>query len=165
MGLNNITGNTYSDEWYTDAETAKLAISLLAMPNKSSVMLPFDGELSQFRIQLEAAGHLVTYGIRDWLQAEYEYDYLITNPPFSLKDKVIEKVLKSGKKSTLILPLDSLGGVKRHQMYREYGYPHIYIPTRRIAYFDEYGIKRQGASFHSVIMTFNADNAGQVSWE
>lgn len=136
MGLNNITGNTYSDEWYTDAETAALAISLLAMPEKSSVMLPFDGESSQFRIQLEAAGHSVIYGVRDWLESEYQYDYLITNPPFSLKDKVIEKVLRDGRKSTLILPLDALGGVKR-----------------------------QGASFHSIIMTFNSDKAGQVTWE
>ena len=165
MGLNNITGNTYSDEWYTDAETAALAISLLNPQPNSSIMLPFDSEKSQFKIQLEKAGHTITYGINDWLESDYQYDNLITNPPFSMKDKVIEKVLRDGRKATLILPLDSLGGVKRHRLYKDWGYPHIYIPTRRITYFDENGVKRKGASFHSVIMTFNTVRSGNVTWE
>lgn len=165
MGLNNITGNNYSDEWYTDAETAALAISLLNPPPQSSIMLPFDSERSQFKIQLEENGHTLTYGVTDWLESEYQYDYLITNPPFSMKDAVIEKVLKDGRKSTLILPLDAIGGVKRHGLFKEYGYPHVYIPTRRIAYFDEQRVKRNGASFHSVIMTFNSSKSGNVSWE
>lgn len=165
MGLNNITGNDYSDEWLTDAQTAALAIRMLNPKPNSSVMLPFDTEKSQFKIQLESAGHSVTYGIRDWLESDYQYDELVTNPPFSFKDKVIEKVLRDGRKATLILPLDSMGGVKRHSLFKEYGYPHTYIPTRRIAYFDENGELRKGASFHSVIMTFNSERNGEITWE
>jgi hypothetical protein len=165
MKINNITQNIYSDEWHTDAKTAALAIRLLDPPLNSSIMLPFDQHMSEFRIQLQAAGHKVIYGVRDWLESEYQYDLLITNPPFSLKDFVIEKVLTDGKRATLILPLDSLGGVKRHQLFQKWGYPHVYIPTRRIAYFDEFGVKRKGASFHSVILTFNSAEQGQMSWE
>ena len=160
MKINNVTRNVYSDEWYTDAKTAALAIKLLDPPPNSSIMLPFDQHQSQFKIQLEAAGHTVTYGVRNWLESEYQYDLLITNPPFSIKDFVIEKVLKDGRKATLILPLDALGGVRRHALYREYGYPHVYIPVRRIAYFDQNGVRRLGASFHSVILTFNSEKGG-----
>jgi hypothetical protein len=140
VGLNNITGNEYSDEWYTDEATARLAISLLNPDPKSSIMLPFDTEQSQFAKLLPKLGHSVTFGVRDWLESEYAYDCLITNPPFSIKDAVIEKVLRDGRKATLILPLDSLGGVKRHQLFAQYGYPHVYIPTRRIAYYDQQGL-------------------------
>ena len=104
------------------------------------------------------------YGMTDWLEAEYDYDYLMTNPPFSIKDLVIEKVIRLGKPSALVLPLDSVGGVRRHQIYAEGQYPAVYIPTRRINYYDANGVERKGANFHSVILLFNTNREG-IIWE
>jgi hypothetical protein len=162
--LNNITGNEYSDEWYTGEHTVRLCYEILKPTQGSTVMLPFDSEGSQFVKVGKELGFKLIYGIRDFLESsDYQFDYLVTNPPFSLKDKVIAKVYEYKKPSTLVLPLDTMGGVARHSMFKTYGHPEIYIPTRRISYFDEDWNKRPGANFHSVIMTFNRSTG--ITWE
>lgn len=158
---NNILGNMYSDEWHTDQETVDLVCHLLSP--KGVICCPFDSSASLFVQAAENVGRAV-YGMRDWLDHDYEYDYLMTNPPFSIKDKVIERVMKSGKPSALVLPLDSLGGVKRHKLYSSYGYPAVYVPSRRISYFDSLGIKRKASNFHSVILLFHTNRQG-IIWE
>ena len=159
--LNNLTSYEYSDEWFTDQQTVELVVSLLQP--KGTICCPFDSSESLFTKVAESIGKCI-YGMTDWLGSNYEYDYLMTNPPFSIKDAVIEKVAKSGKPSALILPLDSLGGVNRHRIFNEYGYPAIYIPTRRISYFNDQWVKKQGANFHSVILLFHTNREG-IIWE
>ena len=163
--INNITNNNYSDEWYTDQPTVDKCLELLAPTFGSIVMCPFDSEDSLFVKTLLSKGHQVIHSITDYLTNNYEYDYLVTNPPFSIKDSVIERVFQSGKRAVLILPLDSLGGVKRHSLYQQYEYPHIYIPTRRVSYYDQTWKKREGSNFHSVVMTFNHKEEPKVMWE
>lgn len=162
--MNNITGNFYSDEWYTDQKTVNKCIELLNLKGHEVVMCPFDSENSLFVKTLREMNHTVIYGIQDFIESNYLYDVLVTNPPFSIKDTVIEKVLQSGKKSVLVLPLDSVGGVKRHALYAKFGYPSVYIPTRRVSYFDTEWNKKEGSNFHSIIMKFN-DGEPELIWE
>lgn len=163
--INNITKNYYSDEWYTNQDTVEICLNLLSPSPESTVMCPFDSDKSLFVKTLLSRGHKVIFGVEDYLSNNYNYDFLVTNPPFSIKDRVIEKVLICGKPSVLVLPLDSIGGVKRHSLYRKYGYPQVYIPTRRISYFDESWNKREGSNFHSVIMIFNHKEESKLLWE
>ena len=44
---------------------------------------------------------------------EQHFDMIITNPPYSLKDKFIEKCYEYGKPFALLLPLTALEGIKR----------------------------------------------------
>ena len=159
--LNNITKNDYSDEWFTDQATVDLVVSLLNPIGL--ICCPFDSSKSLFVKKANSIGKAI-YGMTDWLEAHYDYDYLMTNPPFSIKDLVIEKVIRFGKPSALVLPLDSVGGVRRHQIYAEGQYPAVYIPTRRINYYDVNGLQRKGANFHSVILLFNTNREG-ILWE
>jgi hypothetical protein len=165
MSAINIIGSSdYSDEWYTGEDTVKLCYKILNPKPGSTIMLPFDGEQSFFVKVGKELGLNLIYGIRDFLDSkDYEFDYLVTNPPFSLKDQVISKVYEYKKPSTLLIPLSILGGVKRHELYRANGHPEVYVPTRRIAYYDQTWKKMSGASFHSVIMTFNRGTG--ISWE
>lgn len=159
--LNNITGNWYSDEWFTDQQTVDLIVQLLNP--KGIICCPFDSESSLFTKTAQSIGECI-FGMDDWLESDYHYNYLMTNPPFSIKDLVIEKVAASGKPSALVLPLDSLGGVKRNKIYQKYGYPAVYVPTKRINYFDQNWNKREGSNFHSVILLFNTKREGLL-WE
>jgi hypothetical protein len=165
MTLNGITKNVYSDEWYTSQDTVDIAIKLLDPKPDSLILCPYDSKNSLFVKTLEAMEHTVIYGIDDFIDGDFRLcDYIITNPPFSIKDKVIKKVYEYGLKAVLIMPIDALGGVKRHEMYKEYGYPSVYVPSRRITYYDETGALRKGSSFHSIIMSFNQGDA-ELIWE
>lgn len=160
-----ITNNIYSDEWYTDKETALRAIGILSPSTYAPVLCPFDSEKSEFVKILQNMGHPVYYGMTDFLDKPagyYPAEYIVTNPPFSIKDQVIAKVYEYGIPATLILPLDVMGGVKRHALYAKHGQPEFYIPTRRIHYYDEMGQLRKGSSFHSIIATFNRDKGTQL---
>lgn len=77
------------------------------------ILLPFDTAESEFTkiITAEYDKHAI-WGIRDFLTKHYEFDYLITNPPYSIKDKIIERCIDLGKPSVLLLPIDTLGGYK-----------------------------------------------------
>lgn len=55
---------------------------------------------------------LAIYGINDFLNKEYEFDYLITNPPYSNKDEIIARCIETGRPCVLVLPIDTLGGYK-----------------------------------------------------
>lgn len=46
-------------------------------------------------------------------------DMIITNPPYSNKDDFIEHCIKLGKPWALLLPLDSLCGKRRFDLYQE----------------------------------------------
>jgi hypothetical protein len=164
MANNNVTGNVYSDEWYTDQTTVDKAIGLLQPKPRSVIICPFDSDKSLFVTTLKEHGHTVLYGMDNFIENDkYQFDYLITNPPFSIKDKVIQQVYKYGKPSLLMLPLDTLGGVKRGQMYEDFGDPYVVIPRRRISYYDQNMVKRPGAAFHSIYALFNVGKSG-IEW-
>jgi hypothetical protein len=162
---NNYLNSTYSDEWYTDQETVDKAIRYLQIKPKSRVICPFDSDKSLFVQTLQKQGHFTMFGMTDFLHSNhYEFDYLITNPPFSIKDAVIQTVYQYGKPGLLMLPLDILGGVKRSALYATYGAPKVIVPIRRISYFDLNYVKRKGSNFHSVYALFNTGQTG-IEWE
>ena len=164
MIINQVTGNEKTDEWYTNPETVKKCIELLDPTPGSTVCCPFDTDASWFVKLLKAKGHKVIYNITDWLDVDYDYDYAVTNPPFSIKDQVIERALQNGKPTVLTLPIDTLGGVTRHRLFKQYGYPVVYIPTRRVNYIDGAGLNRKSVNFPTILMKLNAGRT-ELIWE
>jgi hypothetical protein len=157
---------TRTDEWYTDEATVRKCYELLDPMPGSRVLCPFDNEMSQFVKIGKELGHEVIYGITDFVEAtEYECDYIITNPPFSMKDLVIRKVFEYGKRAVLVMPLDVLGGIERRKLYQRYEFPKIWMPVRRISYFDKSWIKRPASNFHSILMTLNHGQCSVIEWE
>ena len=163
--LNNITGNYYSDEWYTGQETVELCISLLQPKPRSVILCPFDSNASLFVRELNHRGFTVLNGMTDFLSKHYYADYIMTNPPFSIKDDVIERVYTYGIPSLLVLPIDSIGGVRRHKLYKEHGYPLVYLPSKRIRYYDSNWQAKNGSNFHSIISMFNTGSDSSLIWE
>lgn len=58
------------------------------------------------------------------------FDCIITNPPYSLKEKFLERCYELGKPFALLMPLTALESEKRHKLYRKYGIQLI-IPNKR----------------------------------
>ena len=50
---------------------------------------------------------------------DFEFDIIITNPPYSLKDEFLRKCYEYKKPFCLLLPITSLEGIERGKMFRE----------------------------------------------
>lgn len=78
---------------------------------------------------------IVAYDIEtNFLTETKTYDYIITNPPFSLAHEFIQKAkCVATKKFAMLLPLSYLHGKKRHDeiyMDKTYGLKTVYVFTR-----------------------------------
>jgi hypothetical protein len=62
--------------------------------------------------------------------ATVNFDMIITNPPYSLKDKFLEKCFSYGRPFALLLPLTALEGIKRGEMFSKYGISLIVLNKR-----------------------------------
>lgn len=52
---------------------------------------------------------------------DFEFDMIITNPPYSLKDDFLKKCYEYKKPFCLLLPITSLEGIERGKMFRKHG--------------------------------------------
>lgn len=100
-----------SDEWYTPIEIVRTMLNVFPPKVGDKILLPFDTDKSNFtKIVTREYDPLAIYGINDFLTKEYEFDYLITNPPYSNKDEIIARCIETGRPCVLVLPIDTLGG-------------------------------------------------------
>lgn len=74
----------------------------------------------------------------DFLQDKpnFNFDMIITNPPYSLKDDFIKKCYEYNKPFALLLPITSLEGVERGNYWRKYGID-LLIFDRRVEYMNK----------------------------
>lgn len=94
------------------------------LPKDKIIWTPFDCEWSAFYQRLKEEGYKV---VRSSLQDgqdffEYEpkeWDVIVSNPPFSIKDKVLERLYSFNKPFAILLPLNSLQGKTRYKYFRQ----------------------------------------------
>ncbi len=101
---------------------------------------------------VDAIGTDVESGV-DFLTTDFdEYDYIITNPPYSLKDEFLTRCYESGKPFALLLPLTALEGKRiRMPLYREHGVE-VIMPNGRINFGTPSG-KGSGSHFFTAWFT------------
>ena len=144
---NYLTGNVLSDEWYTPLDVVQFIKNNIELGNKK-IICPFDSDKSNFVKVFSNSIH----NIRDFMEKEYDYDICITNPPFSLRDKVIRRCLDYGKDVILIFPENAIFSVTFYNLINEYKFKYkIYSPKKRIYFIDENGNQNR-PNFHSVIL-------------
>lgn len=61
---------------------------------------------------------------------DFDFDIIITNPPYSLKDEFLKKCYEYGKPFALLLPITALEGVERGKMFREHGIELLVLDKR-----------------------------------
>lgn len=143
-----------SDEWYTPAWCVSQIFEYYKPTGK--ILLPWDTEKSNFVKYCYNNNIEHVYNIRDFMTNDYECDWIISNPPYSNKDEIIERCIDIGKPTVLLLPIESLGGLRRHKAYRRTKL-NIYIPERRIAFISESGDASKSAAHHSIYLGLNFD--------
>lgn len=115
----------YTDEWYTP-EYAIIPILKYLKPN-SIIWAPFDSKESNYVKILEAAGHKV-YATHinngnDFFKVtlKTKYDYIISNPPYSIRNEILKKLYEIGKPFAMLLPLTTMETPFRSKMFQKNG--------------------------------------------
>lgn len=84
-----------------------------------TVWCPFDKEDSEYVKVLKEEGFNVIYSHIDdgknffYWEPDENYNYIISNPPFSIKDDIIKRLYELNKSYAILLPVSSLQGQKR----------------------------------------------------
>lgn len=100
------------DEYYTSSILVRPILKYI--PKKCTVWCPFDTEDSEFVILLKEHGCNIIYS-HIWEGKDFfiyepseRYDYIISNPPFSRKLEVLERLYKLNKPFAILLGLQIL---------------------------------------------------------
>lgn len=125
------------------------------LDKKLTIWCPCDEEDSNYVKIFKEAGHNVRYShIKeelDFLTTEPfdDYDIIITNPPFSKKDKILKRLYELGKPFAVLLPLPTLQGQKRFKYLKDC---QALIFDKRINYFKDKETKeiQKGVAFASI---------------
>lgn len=60
----------------------------------------------------------------------FDYDIIITNPPYSIKTQFLERAFQLGKPFAFLLPITTLEGVQRGELFQKYGLQLLVINRR-----------------------------------
>lgn len=145
-----------SDEVYTPAYAVQPILKYIDRGNKPNytIWCPFDTEESEFVKLIEQEGHKVIHSHIDegknffYWEPEEAYDYIISNPPFSIKDEVLKRLFELNHPYAMLLPIPTLQGQKRFPYMKDC---QALIFDKRINYFKDQKTKeiQKGVSFGS----------------
>ena len=111
-----------SNENYTPYYAVEPIIKYL--PKDKIIWCPFDEEWSAYYNLLKENGYKVVrsslHDGQDFFKYEPEQqDIIVSNPPFNIKDKIIEKLYSFGKPFAILLPMNSLQGKTRFNYFKK----------------------------------------------
>lgn len=121
--------NIARDEVYTP--DSALDIILPFLEDNSKVIYECAVGTGNIKNYFEGKGFNVVCGSDFFNDNINEFDIIVTNPPYSLKDEFLEKCYSLGKPFALLLPITALEGLKRQALYKKHGIE-IIFPKGRI---------------------------------
>ena len=149
-----------NDEFYTP-EYAITPLLRYLKPN-SVIWCPFDIDSSLFVKLLTKNGHTVINTHIETGQDFFnttppECDYIISNPPYSIKYEVFSKLFDIGKPFAMLVGVVGLfESQKRFSLFKENNFEIMYF-NKRISYFKSYddAVCKLNPPFSSVYITSN----------
>lgn len=148
-----------NDEFYTPNYAIEPLLKYLK-PN-SCIWCPFDTEDSNFVKLLRTNGHTVecshiANGINFFnVEPPLKSEYIISNPPYSLKFEVFDRLFKLGVPFAMLVGVVGLfESQKRFNMFKEQDFEVMYF-NKRISYFKSYSDQKPSLNppFSSVYIT------------
>lgn len=111
-----------SDNVYTPYYAVEPIVKYI--PKTFVIWCPFDLEWSAYVQTFKANGYKVIYShiamgqdFFDYYPEQY-FDCIISNPPFSIKDKILKRLYEIGKPFAMLLPLNCLQGQSRYKCFK-----------------------------------------------
>lgn len=145
------------DEFYTPLY-AVLPIAKYLKP-RSVIWCPFDTSESWFYKELTGQGHTIIlshiFDGGDFFEMDIECDYIISNPPYSVKGDVLKRLFDLGKPFAMLVGVVGLfESQKRFEMFRDNEFEIMYL-NKRVSYFESYDDQKPALNppFSSVYVT------------
>lgn len=129
----NYMKNTKNDELYTPREAV---LPLLKYLDKSKIYWECTdfGDSNITKVLIENGFNVIATKKTefDFLKDKplFKFDAIITNPPYSIKDKFLKRCYELNKPFALLLPLTALEGKERGKLYRKNGIELIVLDKR-----------------------------------
>lgn len=149
-----------NDEFYTPYYAVKPILKYLK--KGATIWCPFDTQDSQFVKSLQMGGYdVIATHIEDGYDFfEYEpnrdsYDYIVSNPPYSLKTEVLERLFELGKPFAMLIGVVGLfESQRRFEMFRDNDWEIMYL-NRRVSFMKDFtsGKTALNLPFSSVYIT------------
>jgi len=139
MKLDTITNK--NDEFYTPPYAIRPILKYI--PKDAHVTCPFDTKESLFVKMLMDRGnpvkHSHIFSGEDFFSiTDPKTDYIVSNPPYSLKSDVLEHLFSLGKPFAMLLGVVGLfESQRRFEMFRDNEFEVMYL-NRRVSYFKDY---------------------------
>lgn len=159
MKMDKVAGSK-NDEFYTPIYAIK-PIEKYIKPH-STIWCPFDTEDSFFVKELRNNGHIVIAthicnGEDFFGYKTMDCDYIISNPPYSMKTEVFEHLFKIDKPFAMLVGVVGLfESKKRFKMFRDNEFEIMYL-SKRVSYFKSYKEQKPSLNppFSSVYLCHN----------
>ena len=142
MDLVAASGN---DEFYTPRYAIKPLLKYI--PSGAEVWCPFDTDMSLIVDTLQNHGCNVVYSHLDYGQdflkmAPISCDFIISNPPYSLKTEVFKHLFEIGTPFAMLVGVVGLfESEKRFSLFEKYPHEVMWM-NKRVAYFKNYSDKK-----------------------
>lgn len=136
------------DEWFTPPEAIYPILKYLK--KNSIIWCPFDTKESNFVKILESGGHIVhathiSSGQDFFLAGDFGCDYIVSNPPYSLRNKILERLYKISKPFAMLMNTNGLFDSSiRWNLFKNGDFTLIYLKGR-VNYLEEYGVKQKSS--------------------
>lgn len=152
--------NSHNDEFYTPLYAIKPILEFI--PPSVKVWCPFDTEQSLFVKELSKTNEVVYSSLlngQNFFEIEVPENtkYIISNPPYSLKTEVLERLFKFDIPFAMLLRIVGLfESKKRFEMFRDNEFEIMYF-NKRVAYFKDYNEQKPSLNppFSSVYICHN----------
>ena len=158
MKMDKVAGSK-NDEFYTPEYAIKPILKYI--PIDSVVWCPFDTDKSNFVKLLKEKGckviatHIQNDG--DFFKLNINCDFIISNPPYSLKKEVLQRLFDLGKPFAMLVGVVGLfESQKRFEMFKNNNFEIMYL-NRRVAYFKDFSEQKPSLNppFSSVYLCKN----------
>ena len=153
--IGKLTTKSNTDEWYTPPEAVEIIVPFLIRGGHHKILCPFDKAESEYVKVLTEHGFDVTYSHietgTDFFEIDNlnEYDAIVSNPPFSKREKILERLFESKVPFAMILNFNGLFDSKaRWELFKENEFELI-VPRGRMHFFNE-ECKGNSPNFQSI---------------
>lgn len=144
-----------TDEWYTPEYAVRYIIPYLRNKGYNRILCPFDTSESNFVKVLKQKGFRVRYGHIETGQDFFERqdieraDCVVSNPPFSKRQSILEKLFSCGVPFALILNSNGIFDAKsRWELFKNNPFE-LLVPKGRVNYTNESGDLKSSPNFQS----------------